>query len=170
MLNKLITASQCAKYWVMLVVLGLSLEGVALYFQYVLNEWPCVLCIHVRIWVLGFTLVALLTAFVEKTWVVCSVAHGLIALMMIGMFERSWILLGVERGTIFAECSMDSGLPSWFALDKWFPWLFEIKTTCGYTPELLLGVTMAEALLVISGVMTLVASGLMLISIKNRNE
>jgi len=170
MLNKLISTSQCAMYWILLVVLGLSLEAVALYYQYALDEWPCVLCIHVRIWIFGFTLVALLTFFVHKTWVFCVTAHGIVTLMMIGLLERSYILLGVERGTIMGSCDMSSGLPDWFALDRWFPILFEIKSACGYTPELFAGITMAEALLVFSSIMVLISGVMTVVSYLGRSS
>jgi disulfide bond formation protein DsbB len=87
------------------------------------------------------------------------------ALLMGGMLERSWQLLGTERGWIFGSCNMDAGLPAWFALDRWFPAVFEVKDACGYTPELLFGVTMAEALLLFSLTLTLLAAGLMVISL-----
>ena len=47
-------------YWVGLIVLGLALEAAALYYQYGLDEWPCVVCIHIRIWILGFVLLGLI--------------------------------------------------------------------------------------------------------------
>ena len=72
------------------------------------------------------------------------------------MTERSYQLLGVERGWIFGECDMSSGLPSWLALEKWFPWLFEIYEPCGYTPYLLFNISMAEALIVLSTLMSLI--------------
>ena len=70
--------------------------------------------------------------------------------LMIGLLERSYQLLGVERGFIMGDCSMNSGLPAWFALDKWLPSVFKVWEPCGYTPEILFGVTMAEALMFIS--------------------
>ena len=168
MRDKLLLTSKSSLYWILLVALGLSLEAVALYYQYVLDEWPCVLCIHVRIWISGFTLVALLTLFIHKSWVFRVAAHSVVTLMMVGLLERSYILLGVERGTIMGSCDMNSGLPDWFALDRWFPVLFEIKTTCGYTPELLFGITMAEALMVFSSVMVLVSGVMTIVSFSGR--
>jgi disulfide bond formation protein DsbB len=66
------------------------------------------------------------------------------------MLEVAYQLLGTERGFILSECSVASIFPTWFALDQWIPWLFEIQTTCGYTPVIGFGITMAEALMMFS--------------------
>ena len=150
MLKKLTTIGSSAWYWLAIIVLGLSMQAIALYYQYGLDYGPCVLCIHVRIWVLGFILVGLMALFVRGSRWLSAIAHVLTAAIAAALLERSWRLLGTERGTILGDCSMESGLPSWFALDRWFPKLFGIWEACGYTPKLLFGVTMAEALLVIS--------------------
>ena len=137
-------------YWVLLIILGLSLEAVGLYYQYALDEWPCVLCIHIRVWILGFLALAVLALLVgHNKWV----AHGLHLLntiIMAGFVERSWQTLAVERGWVFGECDMESGLPSWFALDKWFPAVFEVQTACGYTPLVVFNITIAEVLMLVS--------------------
>ena len=160
MLKNLASASQSKIYWILLIILGVALEAVALYFQYALDEWPCVLCIHVRIWVMAFIIVSLIALFVRNNPLMNRVAHLFMLLSAIGLAERSWQLLAVERGWVFGACDMDLGVPAWFALDKWFPLIFEVQASCGYTPQLLLGVTMAEALMVLSIIMSLVAAAL----------
>ena len=80
---------------------------------------------------------------------------------MIGLVERSWKLLGVERGWIFGDCTMDAGLPPWFALDSWFPALFEVQTSCGYTPIIFLNISMAEILIVTSALLLVLNLALM---------
>ena len=150
MLRMLATVSRSGWYWLVLLLFCISMEGVALLYQYQWDYAPCVLCIHVRIWLLGMISVAALALWLHKYpgWTVW--LHGAFALLMAGMLERSWQLLGTERGWIFGSCNMDAGLPDWFALDRWFPAVFEVKEACGYTPELLFGITMAEGLLVLS--------------------
>jgi disulfide bond formation protein DsbB len=64
---------------------------------------------------------------------------------------------------------MESGLPDWFALDVWFPKLFKVWEPCGYTPELLFGITMAEGLLVFSVVMVLVTVTLTIATLLGKN-
>lgn len=161
MWHKLARMGGSGGYWLALLLLGLAMEGMALFYQYRLDYAPCVLCIHVRIWVLGLTVVAAVALGLRRHPLWLAVLHGLVALLMGGMLERSWQLLGTERGWIFGSCNMDAGLPAWFALDRWFPAVFEVKEACGYTPELLFGVTMAEGLLLVSALLTLLATGLL---------
>ena len=66
------------------------------------------------------------------------------------MVERSYQLLGTERGFVFGDCGFELGLPSWLAIDVWIPSIYRIETSCGYTPELIFGITMAEFLMVFS--------------------
>jgi len=168
MLSKLEIIGSSVWYWLALVVLGLSMQAVALAYQHVLEYMPCVLCIHVRIWVLGFILLALLALFLRSSRPLLIIVHVLNTVIMIGLLERAWMLLGTERGTVEGSCGMDLGLPSWFALDVWFPGLFRVWEPCGYTPELLFGITMAEALMVFSAVMVLVSVTLTLATLSGR--
>jgi disulfide bond formation protein DsbB len=156
-LNTLACIGRSAYYWLAIVLFGLSSEGVALYYQYVKEEWPCVLCIQMRLWVLLLTVIALLVLLLRRFRYVVMAGHILITLTAVGMLERSWQLLGIERGFLEGNCSFDLGLPSWLTPDKWIPSLFEVQTTCGYTPQLLFGITMAEALIVISALLLLIA-------------
>ena len=157
MFRKLDSIGSSLGYWLLVVVFGVALEAVGLYYQYALNEWPCVLCIHVRIWVLLMILVALAGLFLREHKISCGISHLVMAGVAIGILERAWVLLGTERGTLQAECGIDLGMPAWFTIDKWFPQVFGVWTSCGYTPELLFGITMAEGLLIISMVLALIS-------------
>jgi disulfide bond formation protein DsbB len=99
---------------------------------------------------MAFTLVAILGFFVRKSLWGAKLSHLLMLLVSLGLTERSWQTLAVERGWVIDSCSMNSGLPNWFALDQWIPQVFEPWEPCGYTPELLFGITMAEGLMLIS--------------------
>jgi len=160
--------SQSKLYWVSLIALGLSLEAAALYYQYVLDEWPCVLCIHIRVWISGFIVLAVLALLVGSTrWLIRGL-HLVNTVIMAGFVERSWQTLAVERGWVFGDCDMESGLPSWFALDKWFPAIFEVQTACGYTPLILFNISMAEVLMVVSS--SLLGASLVLLAVSLREK
>lgn len=105
-------------YWLLWFVFAISLECAALFYQYVLDYLPCVLCIHVRIWLLGILVTAIAALFIYKVWFGRLVSQLLMLVFSIGLFESSYQLLGTERGFVFGECNMESGLPVWFALDK----------------------------------------------------
>jgi len=152
------------RYWAALVLVGIALEGGALFYQYVLDEWPCVLCIHVRMLVLAFVLLAMVAIFFTGSVAAMRFFHGLNSLLMGWLVERSWQVLAVERGWVFGDCGLSLGMPDWFALDKWLPSVFEVQTSCGYTPVILFDVTMAESLLVISMALLIISAALFVTS------
>ena len=162
MMQFLKVLSQQRGYWLALAFIGISLEATALYYQYALDEWPCVLCIHIRIWIAALIVIALLGLLLNRSKMISRALHILTVITMIGFVERSWQVLAVERGWVFGDCSMDLGMPSWFALDKWLPSIFEVQTSCGYTPLILFNITMAEILLLVS-LLLLIASSISLV-------
>jgi len=149
-------------YWLGLIAVGLLLLGTALYYQFVLEELPCVVCIQIRLWLTLMIMLAILGLGCRKQKWLRLITQISVVLTAIGLIERSYLLLGTERGFIFGVCGFDVGLPSWFAVEKWLPALYQVETSCGYTPELIWGITMADALMVFS-VCLFMLSGLMLL-------
>ena len=140
-------------YWLGLFVLGLAMEGVALYYQHVLGDEPCQLCIHVRIWVAAFTLLALLMCLLPKNHWLNMGGHLLAVACMVGFWERCKVLIDVELGRGNTSCGIYLNFPEWFALDRWMPSVFEVRNFCGQTPEMWFGITMAEMLMAASTVL-----------------
>lgn len=159
-------------YWLALTVFSLLNLVVALYYQYALNEWPCVLCIQIRLWFSVLLLAGISGFFLRHYPWPRLLSHLASLLVALGLLERSYMLLGTEKGFVFSDCGFDAGLPAWLALEDWLPWLYRVETSCGYTPELLLGITMAEALMTLSVlllVLTLLMSTATAVSIFRRN-
>ena len=155
---KLLDISQSRYYWLLYILGSTGLLAVALYYQHALDEQPCLMCIQVRLLISLLIVIAVAgLLFRSRKWLHL-LSNLSVILVAAALTERSYMLLGTERGFVFSDCSFDLGLPAWLALDQWFPWLYQVETTCGYTPELVLGITMAEALLVLS-------SGLVLLSV-----
>ncbi len=155
-------------FWLVLILLGFALEATALYYQYVLQEPPCIVCIHVRLLIAAMIILATTGLFLRNKKVFSWIIILLLLLVFITMIDRSYQLLGTERGFFIGSCSMDLGFPAWFAIDKWLPWIFAVKTTCGYTPVIAFGITMAEALMGLSIVLALLATVLLLAISKRR--
>ena len=156
-------------YWLAMIVIALASEGIALYYQYGLNQYPCVLCIHVRLWVAAFIVIGILGLVLSHSRVGLLTAGVLSVIAAIGFAERSWRTLATERGWIVElACEMDAGLPSWFALDHWFPSLFGVQAACGRSPDMLFGITMAEALMAMSAGTLLVTALVLAASVLRR--
>ena len=111
-MHKLVSFSQHRFYWLALLLLGIAQETTALIYQYALDFQPCVLCIHVRLWVVALMLVAIFGFFVRKHRSGWRIANILTVVIALGLLDRAWQLLGVERGFIAGTCDFDLGLPS----------------------------------------------------------
>ena len=157
MLDTLAGIGKSRFYWLALALIGLLSEAVGLFYQHVLEELPCVMCIQVRLWLMALILVALLVLLLRRLRFSPLIGHLLTVVIAAGLLERSYQLLGTERRFIYGDCGFDLGLPAWFTPGTWFPAMFQVETTCGYTPELPFGITMAEALIVASAVFVLLS-------------
>ena len=126
---------------------------IALYYQYVLGEEPCQVCIQARLWVFALLLVSMTLAALPKNRVLRLSGNLLALACALGLGERAWFLYQLENGIGNGSCEFQLGMPDWFAIDQWFPSLFEVRNLCSFTPEMLFGLSMAEGLLLIAGLL-----------------
>jgi len=134
--------------WLSLLVFSLALEGAALVFQYVLDYGPCILCVQIRAVLLVIALIALGALLLPK---VTKISAPLLTLPSSAAFV--WLcyqVLGIERGWFEGSCTFEPAFPSWIPLHEWLPSVFEPWELCGYTPDIIFGITMAEMLMAIS--------------------
>lgn len=163
--HQLKEASHHRGYWLLCILVGASLLGAALFYQHVLGERPCLLCIQIRLWISLLVIASFVGLLVQKNNVMNTMAHVAVVLIAIGLVERCYQLLGTERGFVFGDCGFELGLPGWLPLDVWLPSVYYVETSCGYTPEIAFGITMAEALMLFSVCLLLVSAGLALASV-----
>ena len=74
----------------------------------------------------------------------------LLVISSVGLGDRAWTLYLLENGRGDSSCEFQLGMPEWFAVDRWFPDLFEVRTLCSYTPDIIWGISMAEGLLCVA--------------------
>lgn len=146
MLTRLNQLSNSTLYWWLVFSITLTGIVIALTYQYALNEEPCVLCIHIRIGFFAILLTSFVALLIPRKRLTNLLFHLVNSAAIFGLFWKCRELLGVERGTIESSCMINAGLPEWFALESWLPAIFEVRGLCGQSPELLFGITMAEAL------------------------
>lgn len=165
LVNQLKNIAPSRWYWLVYIVGSFALIAIALYFQYARDELPCVICIQIRLWFSLLIIVSFIGLLARSIKVINALTQVSIVFIAVGLVERSYKLLGTERGFWDGHCGFDIGLPSWFAIDNWLPWLFRVETTCSYTPEILFGITMAETLMVMSVALLLVSFCVLLLYI-----
>lgn len=135
--------------WLALSGVAAALEAAALYFQYVMELDPCVMCIYIRLAVLGIFAAGLLGAIAPKfllsrfigaaLWVVSATWGLKIALALVDMQTNP---------SPFATCSFLPEFPAWMPLHEWLPAVFMPTGMCTDSPWSYLGVTMAEWMVV----------------------
>lgn len=126
--------------------------GIALYYQYALVWEPCVLCIHIRIIISGLILLSLLMIFLTRFRFIRLLGFIAQSALAIALFLKCRVLYRVEVGLEDAGCMFNADLPTWFDLEAWLPSIFEVRSACGDSPELLFNITMAEALYIGSAI------------------
>lgn len=146
-MSSLTNLLQSRWYWAVVAALGFMLLAVALYYQYALGDEPCQVCIHARLWVVAFTLIALIMLVIPQTSLVRVAGNVGVIIAGAGLFERARYLYRLETGIGDGSCQFQLGMPDWFAVDRWMPWLFEVRNLCSFTPEMLFGLSMAEILM-----------------------
>jgi len=150
----------CA-FWLCQMATAAAVLGVALYYQYALGEEPCQICVQVRLWVVALFLLGALGAVLQHRLIRVSLLLVTLA-SVIGLGERSHVLYQLEQGVGSSSCEFQLGMPSWFAVDQWFPAIFEVRNLCSFTPAMPWGLTMAESLVLsafTAGLITLIALG-----------
>ncbi len=141
-----------------LATAGFTLFAVALYYQYVLGDEPCQVCIHARLWVVAFTVIALFMMIPPQHRLLRVIANIGVFIACAGLTERARYLYQLENGIGDGSCQFQLGMPNWFAVDQWMPLLFEVRNLCSFTPKMLFGFSMAESLMGIGALLCLVAA------------
>jgi len=146
-MNKLTSVFNSRRYWAGLALIGVAALAVALYYQYGVGDEPCQVCIHARLWVVALVLTGAVMCLLPLNRGTQLVANLVVLVSGAGLGERAWYLYQLENGIGNGSCQFQLGMPDWFAVDQWFPWLFEVRNLCSFTPEMLLGLSMAESLM-----------------------
>lgn len=133
--------------WWAIFAIGSGLLATALYWQYVVGDDPCQVCIQARLWAVGMGLVGAVMLVIPDTFLTRLSGLTLTFITSAGMGERAYYLYEIENFRGDGSCEFTLGMPPWFAVDQWLPALFEVRNICSYTPEIAFGISMAEALI-----------------------
>lgn len=132
--------------WLLLALTALAMELTGLYFQYALNYQPCIKCIYIRVAFAGILLAALLALLAPRHAILRFVALSLwLGSALYGLYQAQELVkieqILAEGG--FTTCALFADFPTWLALDKWLPAVFEVTGTCGGVDWQFAGLSMA---------------------------
>lgn len=146
------------KSWLLLAVSALGLELCALFFQYVMNLAPCIMCIYQRVAIFSIILAGgigyagcrfIIARFIAYIlWGIGAVWGLIIALEHVDIQENS--------NALFFSCEFVPNFPSWAPLHNWIPFLFEATGDCGKISWQFLGYSMPQWMVVVYGLYTLI--------------
>jgi len=146
-IDRLASLSTRRAAWLALAASGLLLEGSALYFQYVLELQPCVMCVYIRIAVLGLVAAGLIGAIAPARPAVQFLGFAAWAVAAAEGLSLSRELIAIQQAGPYSfdvTCSFLPRFPAWLPLHQWFPALFMPTGNCTDDVWSWLGLTMAE--------------------------
>jgi len=136
-------------FWLLIVASALGLEAAALFFQYVMQLDPCVLCVYERLAVAGVALAGLLGLIAPGLGLMRFSAYLLWGVSTIWGLSLAMEHVGFQFGAIDLKCEFFANFPAWFKLDEWFPAVFTPTGYCNDIQWQFLGFTMPQWMIVV---------------------
>jgi len=152
------------KAWQLLAISALGLEFAALFFQYVLELKPCIMCIYQRVAIWAIFFAGVIGSFTNKfilgrlisyvLWATGAIWGLIIALEHVEMQTSTMAFL--------FSCEFIPNFPSWAPLHEWLPILFEASGDCGDIDWQFLGYSMPQWMVVIYAIYTTLFASILL--------
>ena len=149
-----------AKPWLLLALSALALELCALFFQYMMDLAPCIMCIYQRVAICAIILGGLIGVVGSQYLLTRTVAYILWASGAIWglLIALEHVEIQGSAGSIFFSCEYIPNFPTWAPLHEWIPFLFEATGDCGEISWQFLSYSMPQWMIVVYGVYTLAFS------------
>jgi len=150
LLKKLSSLSTDKRAWGLLFVSALSLEIAALYFQYVTDLRPCIMCIYQRTALFGVMFAAIPAMLVNNlvTRLVGYIGWGISAIWGL-LIAIEHVDIQTAANPFFATCEFVPNFPSWAPLHEWLPTIFGATGDCGDINWSFMGMSMPQWMIVI---------------------
>ena len=151
--HKLSELSTSTRAWFILLVSTIGLEVAALYFQYLMDLRPCIMCIYQRTAVFGIMFSILPVVLLNN------IMTRFLAFVGWGVSSIWGLLIAIEHVDIqtaanpfFATCEFVPNFPSWLPLHEWLPNIFAATGDCGDINWSFFNMTMPQWMIIIFSV------------------
>lgn len=144
--------------WLLLAAIAFLLEISALFFQYVMELAPCIMCIYQRTAVLGLLAAGLIGAIKPNNLVVRLLAFTTFAIASIWgwLLANEHIAMQNNTDPFAFMCEFEPNFPDFMPLHHWLPWFFEATGDCGEISWSFIGLSMPSWMQIIFAISTLV--------------
>lgn len=140
-------------FWFLVLFSALLFEGVALYFQYVMNLSPCVMCVYERVALFSIAAAALF-GFLAPSWTLwrwLALLAGLVAAVKGLLISLKHVDYQLHPGP-WNQCESLPQFPDFLPLDHLFPALFRPYGVCSDVVWSFLDLSMAQWIAVMFGI------------------
>lgn len=132
--------------WLLLAAGSASLLGAALYFQYVMDLAPCIMCVYQRAALCGILLASLLGAagYQQALWRFIALIGWMVgAGWGLKIAHDQVVVEQIVASGGFSTCALFPEFPDWLLLHEWLPSVFNPTGMCGEVAWSLFGLSMA---------------------------
>jgi len=153
-----------SKSWLFLALSALTLEICALFFQYILDLAPCIMCVYQRV-AIASIIVAGVIGFVGSKFILARIsAYTLWATGAIwGLFiALEHVEMQANSGSLFFSCEFIPNFPTWAPLHEWLPAIFEATGDCGDINWQFLSYSMPQWMIFVYGVYTIALTAIVI--------
>lgn len=139
--------------WLLLALSALGLEICALFFQYVMDLAPCIMCVYQRVAIFAIMLAGFIGYFGCKLLIARVIAYALWATGAIWglLIAVEHVEIQANSGSLFFSCDIVPNFPTWAPLHEWIPSIFEATGDCGEINWQFIGYSMPQWMIVVYG-------------------
>ena len=158
-----------ARPWLLLALSALGLELCALFFQYVLNLAPCIMCVYQRAAICAIMLAGII-GFAGCHYILTRILAYI--LWSIGaiwglIIALEHVEIQANAGSLFFSCEFTPNFPTWAPLHEWIPFLFEATGDCGEISWQFLSYSMPQWMVFVYGAYTIAFTIILLNRLKH---
>jgi len=122
-----------SRAWLLLAISAFGLEASALYFQYIMDLKPCIMCVYQRLAIAAIFFAGVLGYIAPKVLLIRLLGFGLWGVGAIWglIIALEHVEMQSAAMSLFFTCDFIPNFPTWAPLHEWLPFLFEASGDCG---------------------------------------
>jgi len=137
--------------WALLALSALAFELCALFFQYIMDLAPCIMCVYQRLAIAAIIVAGFIGSVLHQYALARVIAYAFWATGAIWglIIALEHVEMQSSTASLFFSCEFTPNFPTWAPLHEWLPFLFEATGDCGEISWQFLGYSMPQWMVVV---------------------